>query len=460
MSRNKYEIDMLNGSLMPKIISFAVPLMLSTILQLLFNAVDLIVVGRFAGHDSLAAVGATTAIIYLFVNVFVGVSLGANVCAARYFARNDYKKMSEVVHTAIMTALIAGVAMLFIGRVLTRTALTLMDTPAGIIDMSVTYMKIYFLGTPVFMVYNFGAAILRAVGDTRRPMIFLVISGAVNAGLNILFVTVFSMGVSGVAIATVISQALSCLLVIITLLKCPEEYRLHPSRLKINFRIMQKIFAIGLPAGIQAAAINFSNVLLQSSVNSFGEYAMAGYTAAHNVFGFIYAAANAITQGCMTFTSQNLGAGKYDRLHRVLKDSLILETVFCFAIGSIAFFFGPQIISIYSPDQTVIEYGMEVLTLTTLTYFLCGYMDCLPGAMRGMGYSSVPMIISIVGTVGLRILWIYFIFPYRRDMTFLFASYPVSWIGTCLMQAICYIVINRKVMKKAKKADAQRAQAV
>ena len=461
MARNRYEIDMLNGPLMPKIVSFAVPLMLSTILQLLFNAVDLIVVGRFAGHDSLAAVGATTALIYLFVNVFVGVSLGANVCAARYFAQNDFEKMNRVVHTAITAAVIAGFTALITGVCLARRILTLMDTPAGIIDMSVLYMRIYFLGTPLFMVYNFGAAILRAVGDTKRPMVFLVVSGILNAGLNMLFVIVFSMGVAGVAIATVISQALSCALVIITLRKCPEEYRLHFSRLGIDANILGKIVSIGLPAGIQAAAINFSNVLLQSSVNSFGEYAMAGYTAAHNIFGFIYAAANAITQGCMTFTSQNLGARKYERLPRVLKDSLILETLFCLGIGGLAYFLGPRIIGIYSTDKTVIAYGMEVLSLTTLTYFLCGYMDCLPGAMRGLGYSSVPMILSIVGTVGSRIFWIYLVFPHHRTLRFLFVNYPVSWLFTCIMQVICYVII-RKIM--AKKQEEQKtdlsAQAV
>lgn len=439
---------MLNGPLMPKIVSFAVPLMLSTILQLLFNAVDLIVVGRFAGHDSLAAVGATTALIYLFVNVFVGVSLGANVCAARYFAQNNYEKMNRVVHTAITAAVIAGFAALFAGFCFARKILALMDTPAGIIDLSVLYMRIYFLGTPLFMVYNFGAAILRAVGDTKRPMVFLVVSGILNAALNMLFVIVFSMGVAGVAIATVISQALSCALVIITLRKCPEEYRLHFSHLGIDWSILKSIVSIGLPAGIQAAAINFSNVLLQSSVNSFGEYAMAGYTAAHNIFGFIYAAANAITQGCMTFTSQNLGARKYERLPHVLKDSLILETLFCLGIGAIAYFFGPMIIGIYSTDKTVINYGMEVLSLTTLTYFLCGYMDCLPGAMRGLGYSSVPMILSIVGTVGSRILWIYFVFPLHRTMRFLFVNYPVSWLFTCIMQVICYVIIKKIMAKK------------
>ncbi len=447
--QNRYEIDMLNGSLMPKIISFSVPLMFSTALQLLFNAVDLIVVGRFAGDDCLAAVGSTTSLINLFVNVFVGTSLGVNVVAARFFAEGNYKKMNESVHTAVTSAAIAGFAMLFIGRAFARPVLSLMGTPDGVIDLAAKYMKIYFLGAPVFMIYNFGSAVLRAVGDTKRPMIFLVVSGALNAGLNILFVTVFNLDVAGVAIATVISQAVSCLLVIIVLKRSPEEYRLYFSKLRIKLKILQKILSIGFPAGIQTAAINFSNVLLQSSVNSFGEFAMAGYTAANNLIGFIYAAANAITQGCMTFTSQNAGAGKYDRVSRVLRDCLILETVFCFAVGSAAYVFAPQLLGIYSKSATVIGYGMEVLKYTTLTYFICGYMDCFPGALRGLGYSAVPMMISIFGTVGIRILWIYGIFPHHREIDFLFVSYPVSWIITCVMQIICYVIIRRKIMNKA-----------
>lgn len=446
--QNRFEIDMLSGSLMPKLISFSVPLMLSTVLQLLFNAVDLIVVGRFAGDDCLAAVGSTTSLINLFVNVFVGTSLGVNVVAARFFAEGNYGRMNDTVHTAVTAAAIAGFIMLIAGRVFARSVLTLMGTPAEVIDLSVKYMKIYFLGAPVFMVYNFGAAVLRAVGDTKRPMIFLVISGVLNAGLNILFVTAFKMNVDGVAIATVISQAVSCLLVIIALKKSPEEYRLHFSKLKIKPKILQKVLAIGFPAGIQTAAINFSNVLLQSSVNSFGQYAMAGYTAANNLIGFIYAAANAITQGCMTFTSQNAGAGKYDRVSRVLRDCLILETVFCFAIGSVAFFFSRSLLGIYSQSETVIFYGMEVLRYTTLTYFICGYMDCFPGALRGLGHSAVPMIISIFGTVGIRILWIYGIFPHHREIDFLFVSYPVSWIITCVLQIICYIIIKRRMTLK------------
>ncbi len=429
---------------MPKLISFSLPLMFSGILQLLFNAVDLIVVGRFAGSNCLAAVGATTALINIFINFFIGLSLGANVCAARYYAAEKYKKMSAVVHTAIFTALISGVIILILGQIFAEPALRLMDTPDEIIDMSVLYMRIYFMGTPFFMLYNFGASILRAVGDTKRPMMFLVLAGAVNAGLNVFLVVVFHLDVAGVAIATVISQMISCVLVLIVLFRSPEAYRLHLSALRIDLQMLKSIVKIGVPAGLQSTVINVSNAMLQSSVNSFGQDAMAGYTAANNIFGFLYTSANAITQGCMSFTSQNLGAGNYKRMRKVLLNCLVLETAACLSLGAVAYFFGESVLGIYTSSPVVIGYGIQVLSLTTLTYFLCGYMDCIPGALRGMGRSAVPMILSIIGTVGVRIIWIYGLFPTHRDMKFLFISYPASWIATIIMQSICYFIIIRK----------------
>lgn len=448
MKSNRFEIDMCTGPLMPKLISFFLPLMFSGILQLLFNAVDLIVVGRFAGSDCLAAVGSTTALINTFIAFFIGLSLGSNVMAARYYAADEHENMSNVVHTSITMALISGVLILIFGQLLARPALELMDTPDEIIGMSVQYMRIYFLGTPFFMLYNFGASILRAVGDTKRPMIFLVIAGIINAGLNIFLVVHFHMDVAGVAIATIFSQMISCVLVIIVLLNSPSAYRLIISKLKIHKELLITILKIGVPAGLQSTVINVSNAMLQSSVNPFGPYAMAGYTAANNIFGFLYTSANAVTQGCMCFTSQNLGAKKYDRMKKVLFDCLVLETVVCLALGSVAYFFGDKILGIYTSSDVVIGYGLKVLSLTTLTYFLCGYMDCIPGALRGMGYSAVPMILSIVGTVGIRIIWIYGLFPTHRDITFLFISYPASWIATIIMQSICYFVIIKKNFSK------------
>lgn len=435
---------MCSGPLMPKLISFSLPLMLSGILQLLFNAVDLIVVGRFAGSECLAAVGATTALINIFINFFIGLSLGANVCAARYYASGEHDKMSAVVHTALTTALISGLVILTLGQIFARPALKLMDTPDEIIDMSVQYMRIYFMGTPFFMLYNFGAAVLRAVGDTKRPMIFLIIAGIINAGLNVFLVVFFHLDVAGVAVATVISQMISCVLVIIVLLKSPDAYRLSFRKLRIHREFMRNIFSIGVPAGLQSTVINISNAMLQSSVNSFGQYAMAGYTAANNIFGFLYTSANAVTQGCMSFTSQNLGAGKYKRMKKVLVNCLVLETFICMIMGAAAYFFSDKVLGIYTSSPEVIDYGIKILSLTTLSYFLCGYMDCIPGALRGMGHSAVPMILSVIGTVGVRIIWIYGLFPTHRDIKFLFVSYPASWIATIIMQSVCYLIIIRK----------------
>lgn len=445
MKKNKYEIDMCNGTIMDKLISFSVPLILSGILQLLFNAVDIIVVGRFSGSQALAAVGSTTALINIFTNLFIGISLGANVLAARFYAAQKDKEMSETVHTAIMLALISGVVMLFVGIFFARGALELMGTPDDVIGQSTLYMRIYFAGMPFFMLYNYGAAILRAVGDTKRPLLFLIVSGVVNACLNLFLVIAFHLGVAGVAIATVTAQGISCALVLRCLQRSQASYQLRFRDLKIRGCYVQQIFQVGLPAGIQSTVINFSNALLQSSVNSFGSIAMAGYTAANNLFGFLYVSTNSITQACMSFTSQNYGVGKWKRMDRVLFDCIILSVAVMLTLGGGMYFFGPEVLKIYTTNPRVISCGMEVLTYTTLTYFLCGIMDLLPGALRGMGYSSVPMILSIIGTVGTRIVWIFGIFPNHRSLDILFISYPVSWMITIALQIICFYFVRRKV---------------
>ena len=445
MKKNKYEIDMCNGTIMDKLISFSVPLILSGILQLLFNAVDIIVVGRFSGSQALAAVGSTTALINIFTNLFIGISLGANVLAARFYAAQKDKEMSETVHTAIMLALISGVVMLFVGIFFARGALELMGTPDDVIGQSTLYMRIYFAGMPFFMLYNYGAAILRAVGDTKRPLLFLIVSGVVNACLNLFLVIAFHLGVAGVAIATVTAQGISCALVLRCLQRSQASYQLRFRDLKIRGCYVQQIFQVGLPAGIQSTVINFSTALLQSSVNSFGSIAMAGYTAANNLFGFLYVSTNSITQACMSFTSQNYGVGKWKRMDRVLFDCIILSVAVMLTLGGGMYFFGPEVLKIYTTNPRVISCGMEVLTYTTLTYFLCGIMDLLPGALRGMGYSSVPMILSIIGTVGTRIVWIFGIFPNHRSLDILFISYPVSWMITIVLQVICFYFVRRKV---------------
>ena len=445
---SKYEIDMCNGSIMDKLISFSLPLMLSSILQLMFNAVDIIVVGRFSSSQALAAVGSTTALINIFTNLFIGISLGANVLAARYFAAGRDKEMSEAVHTAITLALISGVIMAFVGVGMSRTALSLMATPPDVIDLSAVYMRIYFMGMPFFMLYNYGAAILRAVGDTKRPLVFLIAAGLTNVALDLLLVIVIPLGVAGVAIGTVASQMISCILVLRCLYKSEGSYQLRFSRLMIRWVYLKRIFQVGIPAGIQSTVINFSNALLQSSVNSFGSTAMAGYTAANNILGFLYAAVNAVTQACMSFTSQNYSVGKQKRMDRVLLDCMLLSAGVSVVLGVGAYVFGSQILRIYTTETEVIQCGLEILSITTVPYFLCGIMDLIPGALRGMGHSAVPMILSVIGTVGTRIVWIYGFFPQHRSLHFLFISYPGSWIITIAMQAVCFWFVRKKCVKQ------------
>ena len=447
MKSNKYEIDMCNGSIMDKLVSFALPLMLSGILQLMFNAVDIIVVGRFSGSEALAAVGSTTALINVFTNLFIGISLGANVLAARFFAAGRKEEMSETVHTSITLALISGILMAFVGLVFSKGALELMGTSEDVIGLSTLYMRIYFMGMPFFMLYNYGAAILRAVGDTKRPLYFLIIAGVINAGLNMVLVIVFGLGVAGVGIATVFSQMVSCVLVLTCLCRTEGSYKLSFSKLSMKGYYLKQIFQVGIPAGIQSTVINFSNALLQSSVNSFGSTAMAGYTAANNILGFLYVSINSVTQACMSFTSQNFGVGKYKRMDRVLIDCMILSVGAALVLGCGAYFFGAEILQIYTEEADVIQCGVEILSITTVPYFLCGIMDLFPGALRGMGYSAVPMVLSIIGTVGMRVLWIFAFFSQHRSLYFLFISYPASWIATIVMQVVCYYFVRKHCYK-------------
>ena len=447
MKNNKYEIDMCNGTIMDKLISFALPLMISGMLQLMFNAVDIIVVGRFTGSQALAAVGSTTALICTFTNLFIGVSLGANVLAARFYASGKTKEMSETVHTAILLALISGIVMSIIGILCARESLVLIATPDDIIGQAALYLRIYFLGMPFFMLYNYGAAILRAVGDTKRPLMYLIAAGTANAVLDLILVIIFKMGVAGVAIGTITSQFISCVLVIRCLCKTDAIYKLYISKLRIKKYYLIQILKVGLPAGIQSTVINFSNVLLQSSVNSFGEIAMAGYTAANNILGFLYVSVNSVTQACMSFTSQNYGVRKFKRMDKVLANCAILSIIVSVVIGGGSYLLGHQILGIYTKQEDVIQCGMEILSISTIPYFLCGLMDMIPGSMRGVGYSAVPMILSIIGTVGTRLVWIYGVFPEHRSLYVLFMSSPVSWGLTIVMQAICLVFVRSKIRK-------------
>ncbi|MGM9624357.1 MAG: MATE family efflux transporter [Eubacteriales bacterium] len=446
----KYEINMCEGPLFSKLILFAVPLMLSSILQLLYNAADVIVVGRYAGKTALAAVSSTGALVNLIVNLFIGLSVGANVAAARFFGAKDDRGVHETVHTAMLLSILGGVVVAVIGFFGARTFLVWMQSPDDVIDQATLYLKLYFLGMPASMVYNFGASILRAIGDTRRPLIFLIISGAVNVALNLLLVIVFSMGVAGVAIGTVASQLLSAIFVVDCLMRGSKgtSFQFFPHKMHI-FR--DKLFIIlrtGIPAGVQGTVFSLSNVLIQSSVNSFGSTAMAGNGAAGNIEGFIYVAMNAFHHAALTFTSQNLGAHNLARIKKVAGACLLLVTVVGFSLGAAALLLGEPLLSVYDRNPEVISYGLVRMQIICLTYFTCGIMDVFAGLMRGLGNSVAPMIVSMLGACGLRILWIYSIFMVYPTLRCLYISYPVSWILTSLAHMICFLVEMRKTEKR------------
>lgn len=440
-------MDMCNGPLLGKILIFAIPLMLSGILQLLFNAADIIVVGRYAGSQALAAVGSTGSLINLLINVFMGFSVGVNVLVARYYGAHDEKNISDTVHTAIMTSIVSSIILVFVGIFASKPLLSLMGTPDDVLDQAVLYMRIYFAGMPVIMMYNFGSAILRAIGDTKRPLYFLLIAGVVNVLLNLCFVIIFHMGVEGVALATVISQVISSGLILRCLAKMPGALRLHFKLIKIHKEKLIEIIKIGLPAGMQGAIFSISNVLIQSSINSFGSIAMAGNTTSSNIEGFIYTAMNAFYQTNLSFTSQNYGGKKYGRINRILFTCLACVTVIGAGLGFLVIAFARPLIHIYSTDPEVVSYAVLRLGIICSTYFICGIMDTLVGTMRGLGYSILPMIVSLTGACGLRIVWIFTVFAIDRSLTILYLSYPVSWLVTAIAHMICFLVIRRKFPK-------------
>jgi len=440
---------MCNGPLLGKILLFSIPLMLSGVLQLLFNAADIVVVGRFAGHQALAAVGSTSALINLLVNVFIGLSVGTNVMVANYYGAGDRERLSQTVHTAILSSIICGLALIFIGGFLAKPMLTLMGTPDDVLHQAALYMRIYFAGMPVFMLYNFGAAILRAVGDTRRPLYYLLIAGVLNVGLNLIFVIVLHMGVAGVALATVISQIVSAFLVIKALMNSDDMIRLELKKLKIHPARLRKMIRIGLPAGMQGAVFSVSNMLIQSSINSFGSIAMAGSTAAGNIEGFVYTAMNSFYQTALSFTSQNMGAGKYKRVGRILILCQICVTITGLVLGNGSYLFGRQLLGIYSSDPEVIAYGLLRMSYLCIPYFLCGNMDVMVGSLRGMGYSIMPMLVSLAGACGIRVIWIYTIFRMNHTLETLFTSYPISWIITAVVHLICFMIAYRELKEKA-----------
>ena len=444
----RYEMDMTTGALLPKVLRFSLPLILTSVLQLLYNAADVVVVGQFAGAQALAAVGSTGALTNLLVNLFMGLSVGASVVIARSYGAQDYRAMQKGVHTAITVAGIAGVVVGIIGVFASKPLLKMMSSPEDVIDLAALYMRIYFMGMPFNMLYNFGASVLRAIGDTKRPLYFLSIAGVVNVVLNLILVVVFHMSVAGVAIATVVSQIISAVLVLLCLIRSDGAIHLDLKKLRIDPRQLKVIVQVGLPAGLQGSLFSISNVLIQSTVNSFGSIAMAGNAAAGNLEGFVYVAMNAIHQAALTFASQNLGAKKVDRVKRSMWVCLGTVAVIGLALGLVFLLFQQPLLMLYNSDPEVLRYGMLRLAIILPTYFLCGMMDVMVGQLRGVGYSIMPMIVSLTGACLFRVAWIYFIFPFDPTLTNLYTSYPISWGLTFAVHLICYLIVAPKKLQR------------
>lgn len=445
-----YTMDLTEGSIIKKLLLFSLPLMASNVLQLFFNAADIMVVGQFAGDNSLAAVGSTSSLIHLLTNVFMGLSVGVNVLVARYFAAKQEEELRKTVHTAIAVSMICGVLMILIGQVAAKPLLLAMGSPVEVIDLAVLYLRIYFLGMPATILYNFGAAILRAVGDTKRPLYFLTFAGLVNLILNCVFVIVFKMDVAGVAIATVIAQSISMMLV----LRClgNESGAIHLTRkhLGIDKRIFVQIVKIGLPAGIQSSLFSLSNVVIQSTINSFGALAIAGNSAAQNLESFLNVTVNAFSQGGVAFVSQSVGAGKHKRINKVVITLQMCVFTVGIILGNIMYFFGESLLHLYSDSQAVIEFGMKRMMFACRFYFFYGMMDSMVAALRGLGRSVVPMIVALLGVCGFRLVWIAVLYAadLLQNIEMLYVAYPLSWGMTFAAHTICFLIIRSGLKKK------------
>ena len=443
--------DMLHGPLLGNLISYTIPIMLTGILQLLFNAADLVVVGQYRGSIALAAVGATGSLTALIINLFIGLSTGAGVTVAHAIGSKDAERTHRTVHTAVTISVIGGVILAVIGVMFSEQFLVWMDTPEDVLPLSALYMRIYFTAMPVVMLYNFCASILRASGDTKSPLMILAVSGVINVVLNIIFVTVFGMSVDGVALATVVSTAVSAVSAVLVLMRRTDAVRLDLRKLRIYKAQLLKIIRIGLPAGIQGSIFSISNVLIQSSINSFGKIAMSGNAAAGNIEGFVYTSMNAFYQSTLNFVGQNVGARQYKRVSKIMWISMACVTILGISMSGLVYAFGPQLLGIYISDSAeAIDYGMIRFTYVCLPYFLCGVMEVCTGALRGMGVSLMPMIASIVGVCGIRIGWILTVFkmPEYHSLESLYFSYIVSWVFTIAFHLVSFLIIHHKRVKQ------------
>ena len=439
MVKKHHSIDMCSGSLADKILMFALPLMASSLLQLLFNAADVVVVGRFAGKEALAAVGSNTSLINLMINLFVGLSVGTNVVVARDLGAGRHDNVNRSIHTAMTLALASGLAMMVFGVVMVRQLLEWMSSPTDVIDLATVYLRIYFLGMPANLLYNFGAAILRAQGDTQRPLYYLTFAGVTNVVLNLVFVIGCRLDVAGVALATIV-------LVVRCLMREPDALHLDLKKLGLNWQVVKRILQVGLPAGFQGIVFSLSNVVIQSSLNSFDDAVLvAGSSASSNIEGFVYAGMNAFYQAAITFIGQNYGAGKCDRVDKVARQCVAFAVITGLILGNLVYLFGAPLASIYAPDDPeVVQQALVRMLIICCPYFICGIMDTLVGVLRGLGSSVIPMITSIVGACGLRLIWVAVVFPLYRTPACLYLSYPVTWTITMLFHLFFLMVFVRK----------------
>ena len=441
---------MCEGPILKKMLLFALPLMASSLLQLLFNAADIIVVGRFAGDNSLAAVGSTTSLINLLVNLFMGCSIGANVLVARFFGAKKSDELSETVHTTMALSIVSGLILTVIGVIGAPVILELMQTPEEVLELAVIYLRTYFCGMTSMMVYNFGAAILRAIGDTKRPLYYLIIAGVINVVFNLFFVIVLKWDVFGVGLATTISQTISAVFIVRCLMNEQEAIRIYPKKIRIYKDKLLTILQIGLPAGFQGTLFSLSNVFVQSSVNLFGSTVMAGNSAAQNIEGFIYVSTNAFHQASISFTSQNCGAGKYERINKILLVAqgctVVIGSVF--SLSAVAM--GPLLLGLYTTSAAVVEAGMVRMKIIGSFYALCGIMDTMVGSLRGMGYSFVPMVVSLLGACATRLLWLATVFQMDAFHTIetVYIIYPISWVLTAVAHIITFMIVRKRIEKR------------
>ena len=444
----KQSVDFLEGSLFRNVLVFTIPLILSGVLQLLFNAIDMVVVGKFSGSTSMAAVSSTGSLINLITNLFIGLSIGSSVAIAKRIGKRDYDGVSKAVHTSISIAFTAGLFLTVIGIVFCRVFLEMMNSPEDVIDLSTTYLRFYFTGMLGTMVYNFSSAILRARGDTKRPLIALTIAGVLNALLNLFFVIVLKIDVAGVGLASSLSSYVSAILVLLVLIKDEGPMQLDIRHLNVDVEAMKDIAIVGVPAGIQSTVFSLSNVAVQSSVNEFGRIVMAGNGAAASIGDFVYNIMNSFSQSCLTFTSQNVGAGKYKRIGKILATCLCLVTIFGIVFGMGSYIFADPLLHIYSDDPEVIAAGITRLGIFNRPYFLCGIMDVMVGSLRGMGSSLVPMIVSLLGACLFRLVWIATYFRVHHTIEVLYYSYPLSWTITGLVHMLTFIIVYRRLIRR------------